>query len=213
VLPLLLGWDALMRREDVKSKQVFRSLAGLLVALLAVVMASAVKRMMLYTQEYGLTELRFYTTAFMAWLGLTLLWFVATVVARSERKRFAFGALAAGLLITFALHVANPDALIVRVNTERRTANHAFDAGYALSLSDDAIPALAKCLPRLSQSEQALVANHLIERGRAHAEGDWRAWTVAGARVQQTFAAHGELWRAFGAAEANHNVELATPTG
>lgn len=212
VLPMLLGWDALLRREDMKSKSAFRFLAGLLVALLFVIMASAVKRMMLYTQEYGLTELRFYTTAFMAWLGLTLLLFVATVIARSERRRFAFGALAAGLLITFSLHIANPDALIVRANAERRVENHAFDAGYALSLSDDAVPALADFLPRLSQSERAWVANHLIERGRVNTEGDWRAWTVAGARVQQTFAAHGELWRAFNAAEANHTREIATPT-
>jgi hypothetical protein len=33
-------------------------------------MASALQRMYLYTQEYGLTELRFYATIFMAWLAV-----------------------------------------------------------------------------------------------------------------------------------------------
>lgn len=215
VLPMLLGWDALLRRGDVRLERAFRLLAGALVALLFVIMASAVKRMMLYTQEYGLTELRFYTTAFMAWLGLTLIWFVATVIARSERRRFAFGALAAGLLVTFGLHVANPDALIVRVNADLAVKNRVFDAGYASSLSDDAIPALAECLPRLSPRERAWVARHLIERGTANAERDWRAWTVSGAQARKTFATHEEFWRASsaaGATEMNCTSEIAPPS-
>ena len=49
------------------------------VALLFVIMASAMQRMYLYVGEYGLTQLRFYVTAFMVWLAVVLAWFILTV--------------------------------------------------------------------------------------------------------------------------------------
>ena len=41
--------------------------------------------MRLYTVQFGLTELRFYTLAFMGWLVLVFGWFVATVL-RGRRE-------------------------------------------------------------------------------------------------------------------------------
>ena len=64
--------------------------------LLDIMLASALLRMRLYTAEYGLTELRFYTTAFMGWLVLVFGWFVATVL-RGRRERFGAGAIAGGV--------------------------------------------------------------------------------------------------------------------
>ena len=75
--------------------------------------------MRLYTETYGLTELRLYTTAFMGWLALVFLWFVATVL-RERRELFAFGALVGGFAVISAAQLANPDALIVRANAARR---------------------------------------------------------------------------------------------
>jgi hypothetical protein len=69
-LPILLLAHWLLRAEGRGGRRVFRVLAGTLIALLFVVMASALQRMYLYTQEYGLTELRFYATIFMAWLAV-----------------------------------------------------------------------------------------------------------------------------------------------
>ena len=62
VLPLLLGADGLFRRTRPSHERLFRLLAGVLLLLLAVVMASALQRMRLYEHEYGLTELRIYVT-------------------------------------------------------------------------------------------------------------------------------------------------------
>ena len=44
------------------------------------VIVSALQRMRLYTQEYGLTELRLYTTAFMLWIAAGGVWYLATVL-------------------------------------------------------------------------------------------------------------------------------------
>lgn len=199
VLPLLLGWHALLRTPNANSTKTFRVLAGLLVALLFVIMISAVSRMMLYTDEYGLTQLRFYTTAFMAWLGLTLLWFAATVLVRDARRAFLPGAIASALIVTFALHVANPDNLIVRVNANRTRAERVFDTDYALSLSDDAVPALVESLTNasaLTTHERGSIALELVGRDGEYAATDWRAWSMSRAQARSAIAAHGEdLWK------------------
>ena len=95
-LPLLLLADwSLDQREPARARR-FRWLAGLMLLLLDVMLASALFRMRLYTAEYGLTELRFYTTAFMGWLVLVLGWFGATVL-RGRRERFGTGRAAGGM--------------------------------------------------------------------------------------------------------------------
>lgn len=175
VLPLLLAAHWLLRKESRAHERVFRVLAGTQVALLFVIMVSAVKRMLLYQSEYGLTELRLYTTAFIVWLALVFVWFVATVL-RGRREQFAFGALLTGFLIIATLHVINPDALIVRVNVAHARAGRVFDADYAASLSADAVPALLESLPSLNAGEQRTVAARVLNYWSQPEHADWRSW-------------------------------------
>ena len=85
-----------MARQERARLALFRGLAALQVALVFIIAASAFHRMKLYRDEYGLTQLRFYTTAFMIWLAVLLFWFVCTVLT-GRRQRFAIGALATGV--------------------------------------------------------------------------------------------------------------------
>src|SRR5215212_9656606 len=80
-LPLLLIAHWLLRTETRARERLFKALAGIMVVLLFVVVASALQRMYLYQQEFGLTELRLYTTIFMVWISVVLLWFVLTCCA------------------------------------------------------------------------------------------------------------------------------------
>ena len=137
-LPLLLAADWALAPSAPRVRRRLRWIEGALVAVLFVLLASALDRMRLYTAMYGLTELRLYTTAFMGWLAMLLGWFVATVL-RGRRTRFAWGAVTAAWLIVGGLHMLNPDALIVNVNADR---NGAFDAAYVAELSADALPSL-----------------------------------------------------------------------
>jgi Domain of unknown function (DUF4173) len=197
VLPLLLITHALLQRRErpAAAERIFRPLAGTQVALLFVIMASAVARMRLYQSEYGLTELRLYTTAFMLWLGLVFVWFAWTVLVRSARQRFACGALVAAFLTIGLLHLLNPDAYIVRANTAHARAGRAFDAVYAASLSADAVPALISALPSLSRDERCLVTRELSQSWtRSVFDEDWRAWNLARARAWRTVAAHRAEW-------------------
>jgi hypothetical protein len=184
VLPLLLAAHWLLRKEKLAHERIFRVLAGTQVVLLFVIMVSAVRRMLLYQSEYGLTELRLYTTAFMCWLALVFIWFVATVL-RGRREQFAFGSLVAGLLMIATLHVINPDAFIVRVNVAHARAGRSFDVHYAVSLSDDAVPTLMKSLPALSATDQRIIAAKVLERLSPPEVRNWRTWNWSRAEAQR----------------------------
>lgn len=174
VLPLLLGLHALLGAEDRRAQRVFRSLAGGLLLLLIVIMLSAVQRMRLYQAEYGLTELRFYTSTFMAWLAVVFVWFAATVL-RGRRERFAWGAVVAGLATLAALNVLNPSALVARVNLARLENGARFDAAYLASLGPDAIPPVVAAWPALSATQQCELSRWLRREGRVASENDWRS--------------------------------------
>ncbi|MDF2631038.1 MAG: hypothetical protein K0R39_4869, partial [Symbiobacteriaceae bacterium] len=110
VLPLLLGLHWLQPPAEAEgggsSRRLFRALAGALSAQLAVIMASAWQRMMLYQREYGLTEQRLFATAIMIWLAILILWFLVTVI-RERRDRFVIGAVLSGFVMLAALHLTN----------------------------------------------------------------------------------------------------------
>lgn len=173
VLPLLLALRALLREEESRARGLFQWLAGVEVALLFVIMASAMIRMKLYESEYGLTELRLYTSVFMGWLAVVFVWFTATVL-RNRRPRFAIGALLSALAAVAILHAANPDAAIVRANLAHMAAGHVFDADYAASLGTDAVPVLAAALPRLDPQTRATVLTALRGDRRTLHRQDWR---------------------------------------
>jgi Domain of unknown function (DUF4173) len=188
VLPLLLVLHAFVPKTETATRQrkLYRVLALVLLGLLAIIMISAVQRMRLYQLEYGLTELRLYPTAFMAWLALVFAWF-ATTVLRERRERFAFGALVAGIGVVFALNAINPDALIVRVNADRVQRGKTFDAEYARTLSADAVPALLEAIRTLpetamggnrqQQLEQVIAVFGTQANGmRKYSISNWRAW-------------------------------------
>jgi hypothetical protein len=177
VLPLLLLADWLLRRERRRDELVFRILAGALLLLLGVVMVSALQRMRLYQREYGLTELRLYTTAFMVWLAVVFGWAAVTVL-RSRRDLFAVGALVSGFAAIFALNALNPDALIARTNLERPN----LDVPYLTRLSDDATPALVDALPSLDPELRAQLESELASR--RDADRDWRTWNWSRSRAQ-----------------------------
>jgi hypothetical protein len=181
VLPLLLAAHWLLRQEG-SARRVFRALAGVQIVLLFVIMASALERMRLYTDQFGLTEQRLYATAFMAWLAVVFVWFTLTVL-RARRERFAFGAMMAGFLLIGVLHVLNPDALIVRTNVERARQGQRFDASYITDLSADAVPVVVPHLEELKPQDSRTIATRILKQWPAGKRTDWRSWSWSRARA------------------------------
>ncbi len=174
VLPILLALHAVQTPGDDRARRGYTVQAGVQVVLLLVILASALSRMWLYVDQCGLTELRLYTTAFMAWLGIVFVWFTLTVL-RGRRAGFASGAALAAFAIVLGLHVLNPDATIVRTNLHWAAKGHPLDAAYTSSLSADAVPDLVRALPRLTPDAQKTVLWRITPQW-SRPNQDWRKW-------------------------------------
>ncbi|HKV42111.1 MAG TPA: DUF4173 domain-containing protein [Blastocatellia bacterium] len=189
VLPLLLVADWLLRRDTNINLRVFRMLGAALLMMLFVVIASALDRMRTYQGEYGQTELRLYTTAFMFWLAAVSIWLGVTVL-RGKRERFAFGAVVSGLAMVLILNALNPDALIVRTNTAFARQGRHFDAVYLTSLSADAVPALIEAFPSLNETDRRTASRWVLGNWFPPQREGWRSWSLA----------RHDAWRATGKA-------------
>src|SRR3954447_7532654 len=183
VLPLVLAADWILRTERRRDVVVVRALSAGLIALVLVVMASALQRMRLYEQAYGLTELRIYATGIIIWLGAVFGWFAVTVL-RGRRAQFPVGVLVLGFAATLALNALNPDAVIARTNLDRPQV----DVQYVAHLSDDAVPALIARLPRLPPPLRQQLTRELLAR-RLPPTG-WRSWNVSRAHARSALVAH-----------------------
>ncbi len=200
VLPLLLLTHWIFRSGNRAHERLFKVLAGSLLTLLLIITASAFYRMWLYLQEFGLTELRFYTTAFMIWLAIVLSWFAMTMLLRDRHNRFAYGALLSGFAAVILLNVVNPDAVIARTNLSRMENGARFDPYYLTTLSADAAPVLVGALPRIGDEplyEDVLVTpsgkerptkgptlrEFVVDRYKSRTS-DWRTWNFSRWRAQ-----------------------------
>ena len=133
----------------------FRSSQSLLLVVASLVQwLSAMFRMILYVETYGLTVLRFFVSAFMI---LIAAWFILLVI-KEFRKTFPLfkaGAVAA-LLALLLLNFVNPDAWIARHNVDRYLADptHPIDLKYFDELSPDAVPAMLDLADHLKSDNQ-----------------------------------------------------------
>jgi hypothetical protein len=182
VLPLLLVVNGVVRGRP-RQVGAIRVLSAALVALVFVVMASALERMWLYQREYGLTELRIYATGVILWLAVVFVWLGATVL-RGRPRAFAIGTLAAGFVASAAINVVDPDALIARTNLSRPQV----DIAYLGRLSDDAIPTLLRRLPSLEPSLRRPLAVALLTRDERG--GGWQSWNLSRQRARTLLAKH-----------------------
>jgi hypothetical protein len=192
VVPVLLAADWLLARARTRDDLVFRVLAGVQIALVLAITASALYRLSLYHASYGLTEDRFYAMVLLLWIGAMLLWFAATVL-RGRRDSFAFGALVAGLSTVVLLFVINPDAIVARTNVARMSSADGperFDVVYAASLSADAVPVLIDALPALPPDVQCPLARHMLQRWAPDRERSIRSWNWSASRASDAVREH-----------------------
>jgi hypothetical protein len=151
------------RRRDAL---LMRALLGILCALAIVVLVSALHRLRLYEDAYGLTRARLAAEVFALWLGgLFGLLLAAGIVDRVARHlpRLVLAGSGAALL---AFTVANPDGLIAERNVERWRATGRLDVAYLQTLSADAAPALAGLPPGLRDEVLAPLAARLADDER-----------------------------------------------
>jgi hypothetical protein len=180
VLPLVYLAPVLAGQTDERTTRRLRGLLMAQLALTGLVLLSALWRMRLYIQFYGLTEDRVNGTAMMLWIGATLAVFGFTV-ARGKPARAAYGSLIAAVATLAALNLANPQALIARYNLAHPSGREV-DFAHLARVGGDAVPLLVAELEKLTPAQRCVVTTELRKR-YVVSRGDWRGWNLARVRA------------------------------
>jgi hypothetical protein len=192
---VLLVGDALTT-----NRRVFRALAAVLVVCVLIILVSAIQRLTLYTNTFGLTVDRITAAAVMTWVAAVLVLFAATVL-RERPGPFSSGAVIAGIVIAFALVVVNPGAAAARSVLERAAAGvREADVAYLSRLQGDAVPIIVERLDELPPAARCDLGRTLLSRWAdddsdgGPEERDWRSWNAGAAAARRAVqAAEAEL--------------------
>ncbi|GAA1021387.1 hypothetical protein Aple_060400 [Acrocarpospora pleiomorpha] len=163
-------------------------LLGLLCAFTLVILASALHRLDLYLDAYGLTRLRATVGVTIWWLAAVFVLVLAAGAVRLNRRSTTwlprtFVLLTGVTLLIFALW--NPDARIVETQHAVRGIDR-LDHHYLSSLGVEAVPAL----DRLPEPIRSCVLDRIV-RGHALDRPDpWNGWNWARTQARTTLAAH-----------------------
>jgi len=145
---VLIVLRSVVRRPGVGSRRLFALLGTAAAALTLVIVHAALLRLQLYDDVFGLTRLRFFSSAVAWWLGAVFV-LVGVAMAASTRPRRDWLPSAVGLVslvAVVALNVVSPDRVIAERNVDRAVAGEEFDVIYATKLSSDATPVLVDAL-------------------------------------------------------------------
>ncbi|TRV80193.1 DUF4173 domain-containing protein [Streptomyces sp. 130] len=178
VIALALRWAP---RGGTRDRTLVRCVLGTLCLLTLVVVASALRRMDLYVDAYGLTRLRISVAAVELWLGVILVLIMAAGVFGPRLLPRAVAASAAAGVLAFGL--ISPDGLIAEQNVQRYRNDHAIDIEYLKGLSADAVPAL-DTLPEPLRS----CALQDIRRELQNSDEPWYATSWGEARARDILA-------------------------
>ncbi|MFI6057867.1 DUF4153 domain-containing protein [Streptomyces sp. NPDC051286] len=174
VIALALRWAP---RGHSRDRTLVRTVLGALCLLTLVVVASALRRMDLYVDAYGLTRLRISVAAVELWLGVVLVLIMAAGVFGARMLPRAVAASAAAAVLTFGL--ISPDGLIAEQNVQRYRSHHTIDIDYLRGLSADAVPAL----DRLPEPLRSCALNEIQHTLRV-SDAPWYATSWGEARAR-----------------------------
>jgi hypothetical protein len=161
------------------------AVTGTIAALLTlVVVHAAIVRLGLYESAFGLTLLRYASTAVAWWLGAVFVviaaWFALGVRSRRDWLPTALGLVSLTLVV--GLNVADPETTVMRHNLDRVRDGAEFDVDYALRLSDDSVPTLIESIDLLTPDQLRWVRFDLCPDG----PGGPTRWTFAEAAAARS---------------------------
>ncbi|WP_329380646.1 DUF4153 domain-containing protein [Streptomyces sp. NBC_01716] len=164
-------------RDGARDRTLVSAVLGVLCVLTLVVVASALRRMDLYVDAYGLTRLRVSVAAMELWLGVVIVLIMAAGVFGGRWLPRAVAVSGAASVLVFGL--ISPDALVAERNVDRYRTSDKIDIEYFQQLSADAVPAL-DTLPEPLRS----CALEGIARGLGGSDEPWYAtsWGESKAR-------------------------------
>jgi len=180
-LIVLAGAARWAPRTEPADRTLIRLVLGALAALTLVIVGSALHRMNLYADTYGLTRLRLLVACCEAWFGLVLL-LVLLAGVRIRAPWLPRAAIAAGVLALLGLAAANPDRVIADHNIRQ---TRTVDLEYLGTLSPDAVPGLTG----LDPGARACVLDRMTLDLMLNPD-DWRGWNLGREQARKVIAEH-----------------------
>ena len=180
-LLVLAGAARWAPRATTADRILIRSILGALAGLTLVIVGSALHRMNLYADTYGLTRLRLLVALCEVWFGLVLMLVLAAGV-KIRARWLPRVAIAAGVAVLIGLAAANPDGLIASYNIRQ---DRTVDLLYLSELSPDAVPALTELDPARRDCALGRLALQLDGD-----PDDWRGWNLGREQARTEIAKH-----------------------
>ncbi|WP_327268101.1 DUF4173 domain-containing protein [Streptomyces sp. NBC_01218] len=169
-------------RGGARDRLLVKGVLGTLCVLTLVVVASALRRMDLYVDAFGLTRLRISVAAVELWLGVVLLLIVAAGILGARHLPRAVAVSAAVGVLAFGL--MSPDRLIAEQNVQRYREGKAIDISYLQELSADAVPAL----DTIPDERMRACALREIQSALRRSDTPWYAMSLSEARARDILA-------------------------
>lgn len=171
---VVVGVAARWGRKTSPADRLFlRILLGSLCALSIVIVWSALSRLNLYVNTYGLTRERFAVFMLEIFLGIM---FLLVILAGYKMNapwlsRAVFGV---GVVMLLGAAMMNPERWIAQHNVDRYQAGEKIDLYYLSALTADAVPALVN----LPEDARNCVLGH-IQRDLKNNPDEWFEWNYA----------------------------------
>lgn len=175
-LPLLVGAHAVAPNSTRREITCFRGLTTVLTCLVLVIMVSAMTRMSLYVESFGLTPMRVSVSAFMIWLATVFGWFIVSLY-RNAMNRFSFGAMAAGFAVIAGLNFVTPDRMTAHYNVSRFASTSDLDTTHLARLGAESVPEVLSSWDKLSLASKSDIKRIYGERFQTG--HDWRGASVS----------------------------------
>lgn len=218
-LVMILGLNALTKRDSEFQKRIYSALSVVLVALVMIILISSYQRIDLSISWHGYSRLRLYPKIFLVWLGVL---FVSVVVLEIFRRQqfFAFAALMASFAFGASLFFFNIDNAIIQRNIYRSWHGKNLNVPHLSSLSDDAIPLLATeflygNMPSSArQGIGAILACYDYYANSPHiTTHDWRSFNWSSWQAEKSLEMVRPYLAGYRIRPNNWPVQVRTPTG
>jgi Domain of unknown function (DUF4153) len=191
-LVLLLMLRTFVDLGNPVGRRAFLGAAELAIVFTLLIVAVAVQRLSLYVSVYGLSMLRLYSLVFAGWIALVYVALgISLLGAGGRRQWFPAAMVLTGIAGLLALNVVSPETMVARYNLAATQQTQRFDPDYLVTLSADAIPALAEALPAMAPDAYPTVHDRVCG-GPDFRAPDWAAlnWSDVAADAARQRACH-----------------------
>ncbi|MEV0267465.1 DUF4153 domain-containing protein [Hamadaea sp. NPDC050747] len=169
-------------KEQRRERLTLQILLGTLCVLSIVIVVSALTRLQLYVDTYGLTRERFAVAMLEIFLGIS---FLLVLLAGWKMKAPWLSRAVLGIWVVMLLAAAalNPEHYIAQHNIDRYQAGEKIDLWYLGAMSADAVPALVD----LPENARNCVLGD-IDRELSEDQDDWYEWNWSRAEARRILA-------------------------